>query len=48
MDGPILLVKLIPGTYTIAATSEAKTLTRRVTVAAQGLQRADFRWEVVP
>jgi hypothetical protein len=46
MDGPILLAKLAPGTYTIRATSDAKTLTRTVTVAAQGLQRADFRWDV--
>ena len=48
MDGPILLVKLAPGTYTIRATSDAKTLTRRVTIAAQGLRRADFRWDVAP
>ena len=48
MDGPILLVKLVPGTYTIRATSDAKTLTRRVTIAAQGLQRTDFRWDVSP
>lgn len=46
MDGPILLVKLPPGTYTIRATSDAKTLTRSVTIAAQGLRRADFRWDV--
>ena len=45
LDGPILLVKLAPGTYTIRATSDAKTLTRTVTVAAQGLRRADFRWD---
>ena len=46
MDGPILLVKLAPGTYTIRATSDAKTLTRTVTTAAQGLRQADFRWDV--
>jgi hypothetical protein len=46
MDGPILLAKLAPGTYTIRATSDARTLTRTVTIAAQGLQRADFRWDV--
>ena len=46
MDGPILLVKLAPGTYTIRATSDAKTLTQTVTIAAQGLRRADFRWDV--
>jgi hypothetical protein len=48
MDGPILLVKLSPGTYTIRATSRATTLTRRVTIAAQGLRQADFRWDVSP
>jgi hypothetical protein len=48
MDGPILLVKLFPGTYTIRATSDAKTLTQRVTIAAQGLRQADFRWDVSP
>jgi hypothetical protein len=46
MDGPILLAKLAPGTYTIRATSDARTLTRTVTIAAQGLQQADFRWDV--
>ena len=46
MDGPILLAKLAPGTYTITATSEARTLTQAVTIAAQGLRQADFRWDV--
>lgn len=48
MEGPILLAKLRPGTYTISATFEAKTLTRTVTVPAQGLLRADFRWDDSP
>jgi hypothetical protein len=46
MEGPILLVKLTPGAYTIRATSDAKTLARSVTIAAQGLRQADFRWDV--
>jgi hypothetical protein len=46
MDGPILLAKLAPGMYTIKATSHATTLTRTVTIAAQGLRQADFRWDV--
>jgi hypothetical protein len=46
MEGPILLIKLAPGTYTIRATSDDKTLTRTVTIAAQGLRQADFRWDV--
>jgi hypothetical protein len=44
MDGPILLAKLAPGTYTIRATSGEKTLTKTVTIAAQGLRLVDFRW----
>ena len=44
MEGPILLAKLPPGTYTIKATSDGKTLTRSVTITAQGLRRVDFRW----
>jgi hypothetical protein len=46
MDGPILLAKLAPGTYTIRATFDDKTLTRTVTIAAQGLGQVDFRWDV--
>ena len=45
MEGPILLVKLPPGTYTIKATSGRETLTETVTVPAQGLRHAMFRWD---
>ena len=48
MEGPILLAKLRPGTYTIRATSDATTLTRTVTIAAQRLRQVDFRWDVSP
>ena len=44
MEGPILLAKLAPGTYTIRATSERQTLTQTVTIPAQGLRQVDFRW----
>jgi len=44
MEGPILLAKLAQGTYTIRATSDGQTLTRTVTIAAQGLRQVDFRW----
>jgi len=44
MEGPILLAKLAPGTYTIRATSDRQTLTRTVTIPAQGLRQVDFRW----
>jgi hypothetical protein len=46
MEGPILLAKLAPGTYTIRATSDGQTLTRTVTIPAQGLWQVDFRWGV--
>ena len=46
MEGPILLAKLAPGTYTIRATSGGQTLTRTVTIPAQGLRQVDFRWGI--
>ena len=48
MEGPILLAKLPPGTYTVQASSDAKTLTKTVTVPAQGLRTVDFRWPKSP
>ena len=44
MEGPILLARLAPGTYTIKATSDAQPQTKSVTVAGQGLRTVDFRW----
>jgi len=44
MEGPILLAKLDPGTYTIRATSAGHTLTRAVTIPARGRRQVDFRW----
>ena len=44
MEGPILLAKLPPGTYTVRATFDGDTQTRTVTVPAQGLRPVDFRW----
>jgi len=46
MEGPILLAKLTPGTYTIRATSDGQTLTQTVTIPAQGLRQVDFRWSI--
>ncbi len=46
MDGPILLAKLAPGTYTVRATSASQTLTQTVTIGAQGLRQVDFRWDI--
>ena len=45
MDGPILLAKLAPGTYSIRATSGSQTLTQTVTIPPQGLQQVNFRWD---
>ena len=45
MEGPILLARLAPGTYTVRATSDGQTLTQTVTIPAQGLRQADFRWD---
>jgi hypothetical protein len=44
MEGPILLAKLPPGTYTIRATSGRETLTQTVTIPAKGLRQAVFTW----
>lgn len=46
MEGPILLAKLAPGTYSIRATSGSQTLTQTVTIPAQGLRQVDFRWDI--
>ena len=46
MEGPILLVKLPPGTYTIKATYGPSTQTQTVNIPAQGLREAAFRWPV--
>jgi hypothetical protein len=44
MEGPILLARLAPGTYSVRATSDAQPQTKTVTIAAQGMQQLDFRW----
>jgi hypothetical protein len=44
MEGPILLVKLPPGPYTIRATAGSQTQSQTVTVAGEGLRQVDFRW----
>ncbi len=44
MEGPILLAKLAPGTYTVRATSDAQTQTKTVTIPPQGMRQVDFRW----
>src|SRR5262249_39594747 len=44
MDGPILLAKLAPGTYTVKATLNARTQPRTGTIGGAGLRELDFRW----
>jgi hypothetical protein len=44
MEGPILLVKLPPGSYTIKATAGSQTQSQTVTVAGESLRQVDFRW----
>jgi hypothetical protein len=46
MRGPLLLVRLPPGSYTIRATLEGDTLTRAVVIPAQGRLDTMFQWEV--
>lgn len=43
-DGPIMLVKLPAGKYTLAAESGGKTLHRTVQVPAQGDREVSFHW----
>ncbi|MGE5492821.1 MAG: carboxypeptidase regulatory-like domain-containing protein [Actinomycetota bacterium] len=45
--GPMMLVDLPPGQYTVAATLEGKTLTRKVTLAKNTRHRLVLRWENV-
>lgn len=46
MEGPILLAKLPPGTYTIKATSGRDKLTQTVSVPAEGVREVVLRWDV--
>jgi len=48
MEGPILLAKVSPGTYTVKATSDAQTQTKTVTIPTQGQRQVDFRWDRKP
>jgi hypothetical protein len=43
-DGPIMLVKLPAGKYTVAAESDGKTLHRTVQVPAKGDRQVSFHW----
>ena len=43
-DGPVFLAKLPAGTYTVAATYEGVTVTRKLGVPASGLRTEYLRW----
>jgi len=43
-DGPLFFAKLPAGEYTVEATTMGRTLTRRVTVPAQGQAPVYFTW----
>lgn len=43
-DGPIMLVKLPAGKYTVAAEAHGKTLHRSVHVPAKGDRQVSFHW----
>jgi hypothetical protein len=43
-NGPWLLAKLPPGTYTATATYNGKPITQKFTVGKSGLRTAQFRW----
>lgn len=47
-DGPFFLAKLAPGNYTIAATYDGKTVTRKVQVGASGTRIEYMRWPSNP
>jgi hypothetical protein len=46
MEGPLLLVQLPPGSYTIKAMLGGEMLTRTVLIPAQGRRQAMFQWDV--
>jgi len=47
-DGPIFLAKLPAGAYSVAATYEGKTVTRKLSVPASGLRTEYLRWASDP
>ena len=42
--GPFFLARLSPGRYTVSATYEGRSITRRIVVGAAGLRTEYFRW----
>jgi len=47
-DGPIFMAKLPAGEYTVAATYEGRTVTRKIGVPTRGLRTEHLRWQGNP
>ena len=43
-NGPWLFAKLPPGSYTVAATYNGKTVTQRLSIGKSGVRTVQFRW----
>lgn len=46
--GPFFLARLAPGRYTVSATREGRSITRKVLVGPAGLRTEYFRWPAIP
>ena len=47
-EGPYLMASLPAGQYTISATRDGKTITRKVQVSNRGLRTEHMRWPAAP
>ena len=47
-DGPFFMAKLPAGNYTVAATYEGKTVTRKLQVGSKGLHTENLHWPSNP
>ncbi len=47
-DGPFFMAKLPAGNYTVTATYEGKTVTRKVQVGSRGMRTENFHWPSNP
>ena len=46
--GPMFLARLAPGRYTVSATYEGRSITRKVLVGPAGMRTEYFRWPANP
>ena len=47
-DGPYFLAKVPPGSYSVTATYEGESETRKISVGDRGMRVAHFRWPADP